>query len=127
MPASTVTIGQPLPGGGNAIANGSYPGVFENAIPDASFGVTSPITLEELTTSGTPGYLAGNYRQRRHDEFQLQIGGFALNLSPGAGVISFIGYQAPVNALDISNANTPAIIEPGNPDTGHRPHASWLP
>ena len=32
-PASTVTIGQPLPGGGNAIANGSYPGVFENAGP----------------------------------------------------------------------------------------------
>src|SRR6266852_7051643 len=41
--AATVTIGQPLPGGGVAVADGSYPGVWSNEGPDASFGVTSPM------------------------------------------------------------------------------------
>src|SRR5579863_9410772 len=50
--ASTVTIGQTLPGGGTAIANGSYPNVFQNATVDSSFGVTSPILLDQITTSG---------------------------------------------------------------------------
>ena len=114
--ASTVTIGQPLPGGGNAVANGTYPGVFENAGPDASFGVTSPITLEELTTSGAPVTSLAIPTSVATTSFSSKSE-LALNLSPGGGVISFIGYLAPVNALDISNANTPGIIEPGNPDT----------
>ena len=32
--AATVTVGQTLPGGGTAIANGTYPNVFENATVD---------------------------------------------------------------------------------------------
>lgn len=114
--ASTVTVGQPLPGGGNAIADGSYPGVFNNTTPDASFGVTSPIMLEELTTSGTEVTSLAVPTSIATTSFSSKSE-LALNLSTGGGVISFIGYQAPVNALDISNANTPAIIEPGNPDT----------
>ena len=35
-----------------AIANGTYPDVFNNDQVDASFGVTSPIFLEELTPWG---------------------------------------------------------------------------
>ncbi len=60
--ASTVTVGQTLPGGGKAVADGSYPYVFNNATNpadnyatvDGSFGVTSPIYLDELTPRGTP-------------------------------------------------------------------------
>ena len=51
--ASSVTVGQPLPGGGVAVADGTYPGVFANETPDPSFGITSPIMLDQLTTSGT--------------------------------------------------------------------------
>jgi hypothetical protein len=53
--ASTVTVGNPLPGSGGltATANGTYPNVFNNDLVDASFGVTSPIFLEQFTTSGT--------------------------------------------------------------------------
>jgi hypothetical protein len=51
--ASTVTTGAALPGGGVAVANGSYPNVFQNLTPDPSFGVTSPIYLNQLTRSGT--------------------------------------------------------------------------
>lgn len=36
-----------------ANANGSYSQVFNNSTVDASFGVTSQITLEQLTTTGS--------------------------------------------------------------------------
>src|SRR5271157_4622897 len=52
--ASTVTVGQTLPGGGTAIADGTYPYVFNNATVDSSFGVSSPIFINEITTSGSP-------------------------------------------------------------------------
>src|SRR5262249_56001330 len=39
----------------------------------------------------------------------------ALNLSTDGNSITFIGYVAPINALDVSNSNTPAIIDPSNP------------
>ena len=35
-----------------AVADGDYPYVFNNASADPSFGVTSPITLDEMTQSG---------------------------------------------------------------------------
>jgi hypothetical protein len=35
--ASSIAVGQALPGGGNAVANGSYPNVFNNATVDSSF------------------------------------------------------------------------------------------
>src|SRR5262249_60659668 len=39
----------------------------------------------------------------------------ALNLSTDGNYLTFIGYVAPLNTLDVSNANTPAIIDPSNP------------
>ena len=46
---TTVTVGQTLPGSNNlAIADGLYPNVFDNATPDPSFGITSPISLTRL-------------------------------------------------------------------------------
>ena len=50
--ASTVSVGQTLPGGGKAVADGSFPNVFKNEGPDPAFGVTAPIFLDQLTTSG---------------------------------------------------------------------------
>jgi hypothetical protein len=50
--AATVTVGQTLPGGGTAIADGTYPDVFENATVDGSFGVTSPLILREYVLHG---------------------------------------------------------------------------
>src|SRR5579871_4687350 len=51
--ASTVTIGQALPGGGTAVADGTYPGVWSNEGPDPSFGVTSPIFLDRYHVAGS--------------------------------------------------------------------------
>jgi len=50
--AATVSVGQELPGGGLAVANGTFPDVFKNEIPDPSFGVTSPIFLDQRTPAG---------------------------------------------------------------------------
>ena len=49
--ASTVTVGQALPGGGTAVADGSSLNVFNNETPDPSFGITSSILLDQYNTS----------------------------------------------------------------------------
>ena len=122
--ASTVTVGMALPPNCPSTAkcsmpatnDGTYPGVFNNANADSSFGVTSPIFLDQITTEGTrintlpvPTSLVVTSFSSKSE--------LALNLSP-EGVVTFMGYVAPVNALDVSNANTPGVIDPTNPVGG---------
>ena len=58
--AGNVALGETLPpncianGCAQATNNGTYPFVFNNAIPDASFGITSRIFLDQLTPFGLP-------------------------------------------------------------------------
>ncbi len=114
--ASTVTVGQTLPGGGTAVANGTYPGVFSNEGPDPSFGVTAPIFLQEITTSGTnvgtanidPSVITNSFPSKSE---------LALNLTADGTGLTFMGYATGINQLDVSNSNTPGITEPGNPVT----------
>ena len=48
-----------------------YPYVFNNDTVDGSFGVTSPIILDELTPSGLAGGLNGGAQQHSiRDHFQ---------------------------------------------------------
>ena len=114
--ADTVTVGQTLPGGGAAVANGLYPDVFNNAAVDSSFGVTSPIFLDQITTSGRkvntlaidPSVITTSFPSKSE---------LALNLTADGTGLTFMAYAAEVNQLDVSNSNTPGIIEPGNPVT----------
>ena len=114
--AATVTVGQPLPGGGTATNNGLYPNVFNNEKPDASFGVTSPIFIDQITTSGQnagtvsidPTLITTSFPSKSE---------LALNLTPDGTGLTFMGYSTGINQLDVSNSNTPGIIEPGNPVT----------
>ena len=115
--ASTVTAGAPLPGGGVAVANGSYPNVFQNETPDPSFGVTSQIILDQLTRSGklvnslnVTAALGGNVSTSFSSKSEL-----ALNVSPDGSALTFMGYAAPVNTVDASNSNTPGHVDPSNP------------
>jgi hypothetical protein len=39
----------------------------------------------------------------------------ALNLSTDRQSVSFMGYAAPVDAIDVSNSNTPLVVDPTNP------------
>ena len=129
----TVKLGEVLPPGcigslcagtTGAIADGTYPYVFNNDTYDASFGITSPIYLDEITPLGAvvrtlqvPNNLfeeAGQDSNELVTSFSSKSE-LALHLSTDARYLTFMGYVAPVNAIDTSNANTPAAIDPTNP------------
>jgi len=140
--ASTVTVGQTLPPGcvagnvavpllaggsasvavtcGTATADGMYPTVFNNDTADGSFGVTSPIFLDNITTDG---YRIGTLAIPS-DQIVTSFSSkseLALNRSLDGKSITFVGYRggpgfltAP-NQLDVSNSNTPGVVDPTNP------------
>jgi hypothetical protein len=123
------TVAIPLLAGGTtpvavscstAIADGAYPNVFNNDTVDASFGVTSPVFLDQITTDGLlidslpidPTRIVTSFSSKSE---------LALNLSDDRRSITFVGYRggagfltAP-NELDVSNANTPGVVDPSNP------------
>jgi len=108
-----------------ATANGTYPTVFNNDLVDASFGVTTKIFLDQLTRHGEiVGSLEVPNSAQHHvgpnsDQMVTSFSSkseLALNLSTDGQFVSFLGYLAPVGAIDVSNSNTPFIIDPTNPD-----------
>ena len=150
--AGTVTVGQTLPPGcvpgtvnipllppstnttpvtvkcATAIADGTYPTVFNNdtnpannfKTVDGSFGVTSPIFLDQMTPDGTfinalaidPSQIVTSFSSKSE---------LALNLSDDRKSITFGGYRAgagfvtAANELDVSNSNTPGVVDLSNP------------
>ena len=116
--SATVMIGQTLPGSAKkAIADGSYPGVFDNAKQDASFGVTSPIFLDIITTAGqtvqslnltamAKGQLTTSFPSKSE---------MSTHLSADGRSVTLMAYVSPVNNLDVSNSNTPNHVDPTNP------------
>jgi hypothetical protein len=120
--ASTVTVGQALPPNCPSTAtcskpatnDGTYPGVFNNAAADGSFGVTSPIFLDQITTEGTHINTLPVPTSMVVTSFSSKSE-LALNLSSAGDVLTFMAYVAPVNAIDISNSNTPGVVDPTNP------------
>ena len=146
--ADTVTIGQTLPPGcvagnvniplikgGNAsvavtcataVDKGEYPNlldnhnVWNNNGADGSFGVTSPIFLDNLTTNG---HLLGTL-DIPTDELVTSFSSkseLALNRSTDGKSITFVsyrggpGFETSPNHLDVSNSNTPGVVDPSNP------------
>ncbi|WP_201776417.1 hypothetical protein [Streptacidiphilus carbonis] len=101
-----------------AVADGGYPEVFNNESVDASFGVSSPILLDALTQSGrttgtlnVPTGLNGDHLVTSFPS-KSELG---LSLSSNGGALTFMGYVAPVNSPDVSNSNTPGVVDPTNP------------
>ena len=130
--ATTVIKGQALPplcpstaacGTGVASDNGAYPSststnnVWNNDKPDGSFGITSPIFLDQITTAGTlvntlpvPTNLVVTSFSSKSE--------LALNLTADGTGLTFMGYVAAPNTIDVSNANTPMVYDPTNPAGG---------
>lgn len=125
--AGTVTL--PLLSGGTttvkvkcavATADGTYPTVFNNDAADGSFGITSPIFLDNIRTDGdlistlpVPSDMIVTSFSSKSE--------LALNRSIDGRSITFVGYvggpgfvTAP-NQLDVSNSNTPGVVDPTNP------------
>jgi hypothetical protein len=133
--ASNVKVGTILPpncaetlGGCSAVTgatnDGTYPYVFNNDLYDGSFGITSRIYLDQISIFGreinsievpnsdekhlgSPSHMVTSFSSKSE---------LALNLSTDGKKLTFMGYVAPVNALDVSNSNTPLAIDPTNPD-----------
>ena len=107
-----------------AISNGTYPYVWNNDTVDASFGITAKIVLDQLTPSGVlvNSLEVPNSSQNGVPPTKDQMvtsfpskSEVALNLSTDGQFVTFMGYLAPINALDVSNSNTPAVVDPTNP------------
>jgi hypothetical protein len=110
-----------------AIASGTYPQVFNNDQVDGSFGITAKIVLDELTRRGefVRSLEVPNSSQHHVSASSDQmVSSFpsksevALNLSTDKRVVTFMGYLSPVDAIDVSNSNTPFVIDPTNPVPG---------
>ena len=107
-----------------ATNNGTFPFVFNNVLADGSFGITSKLFLDQITPFGllldsleVPNSSMPNIRSESNQlvtSFSSKSEG-ALNLSTDGKLLTFIGYVAPVNAIDVSNSNTPGVIDPTNP------------
>ena len=103
---------------GTAVVDGNdFPSVFNNSSVDPFFGVTTPVYLDELTPWGesvaTIPVPTDRFVTSLSSKSEL-----ALNLSPEGRYVSFMGYVAKPGAIDVSNANTPGVIDPGNGDVG---------
>ena len=96
------------PGSGSAgvvaVANGNYPYVFNNDTVDASFGVTSPLFLDEITPSGRPQDFIPVPSSELNTSFSSKSEG-ALKLSSDGKYVTFMDYVAAPDTVDASNAN----------------------
>lgn len=107
-----------------ASAGGTYPQVFNNDIVDGSFGITSKIFLDQLTPFGQwiNSIEVPNSAERgvgsNSDQMVTSFSSkseLALNLSTDHRSVTFVGYLAPIDALDVSNSNTPGVVDSTNP------------
>jgi hypothetical protein len=97
-----------------ATADGTYPQVFDNNLVDGSFGVTSRIFLAEMTPGGFPIATIPVPSSDLVTSFSSKSE-MALNLSPDGRTVSFMGYAAAPDNVDVSNSNTPGVIDSTNP------------
>jgi len=133
--ASNVKVGEQLPpncastqggcaGTTGATNNGTFPYVFNNALYDGSFGITSAIYLDQITPLGvlvntlevpnssmpgitsTSDQLVTSFSSKSEE---------ALHLSLSGKYLTFMDYVAPGDAIDVSNSNTPGEVDPTNP------------
>jgi hypothetical protein len=132
---NNVQVGQILPpncaattGGCGASSgapyNGAYPFVWNNDTYDGSFGITSKIYLDQMFPFG---FVIGSLEVPNSSQHGIKSSSdqmvtsfsskseLALNLSTDGRYLTFAGYVAPIDQLDVSNSNTPGAVDPTNP------------
>jgi len=117
----SVTKKQPFKSAPN---DGTYPTVWNDNLYDGSFGITSKILLDQITESGhfintlevpnssDPGIISTSDQMVTSFSSKSEL---ALNLSTDGKILTFMGYLAPIDALDVSNSNTAGVVDPTNP------------
>jgi hypothetical protein len=126
------TVDVPLIAGGTApvavtcstpTVDATFPGVFDNGAADGHFGITSPVFLDNL---GTDGHLIDTLAIPT-DQIVTSFSSkseLAVNRSVDGKSITFMGYRGgpgfstAVNVFDVSNANSPGVIDPTNAAVG---------
>jgi hypothetical protein len=126
------TVNVPLIAGGTTpvtvacvtpTSDASFPNVFLNAAVDPNFGITSPIFLDNLTTDGHRIATLPIPTDQIVTSFSSKSE-LALHLSTDGKSITFMGYRGgpgfptAANIFDVSNGNTPGLIDPTNPAVG---------
>ena len=132
---NNVTVGEILPpncantqGGCSAPSgapyNGIYPLVWNDDAYDASFGITSKIYLDQMFPFGfvIDSLEVPNSSERgikgSSDQLVTSFSSkseLALNLSTDGQSLTFSGYVAPIDQIDVSNSNTAGAVDPTNP------------
>lgn len=105
-----------------AVTPGTFPNVFTNVANDANFGVTSEVLLDQWTPGATrPAQttditsMAAKNQTRFATSFSSKSE-LALNVSLDHKSLTLVAYNSPIDQLDISNSNTPGVIDPTNND-----------
>ena len=106
-----------------AVSGGDYPYTFNNDQVDGSFGITQPIILEQINPSSQKSMgslVVPNSTTTSGDQLVTSFSSkseLALNQSSDGSDVTFMGYVAPVAAIDVSNSNTPGAIDTTNSGT----------
>jgi hypothetical protein len=107
-----------------AVVDSTYPFVWNNDTVDGSFGITSKIFLDQITRTGmliTSLEVPNSSQMGVPPSKDQMVTSFsskseiALNLSTDGSFLTFMGYLAPIGAIDVSNSNTPGVFDPTNP------------
>lgn len=118
---TTVTVPAGSSSGCNtAVADGTYPRVFSNDQADGSFGITSPILLDNITTDGKllntlpvpTELLVTSFSSKSELAVHLSLDGRSITF---VGYLGGPGFVTAPNQLDVSNSNTPGVVDPSNP------------
>ncbi len=105
------------------IADGTFPAVFNNGAADGHFGITSPIYLDNLSTDGHLLDTLAIPTDQIVTSFSSKSE-LAVNRSVDGRSITFMGYRGgpgfptAVNVFDVSNANTPGVVDQTNAAVG---------
>jgi hypothetical protein len=115
--------------GGTAVSNGDLNTVWNNASVDASFGVTSPITIQDLNASAPTAHVLASETLNTSDvvtSFSSKSElGLNITRTTSGNVATLMGYApggsgypaTSAGALDVSNSDTTAYTDTTNPVT----------
>ncbi|MFC0690844.1 hypothetical protein [Paraburkholderia humisilvae] len=105
-----------------AVTPGTFPNVFTNATNDANFGVTSEVLLDQWApgaASAAQTIDITSMAAKAQTNFATSFSSkseLALNVSLDHKSMTLVAYNSPIDQLDISNSNTPGVVDPTNND-----------